>query len=141
MIRILAAIVLALIFAAGASAQQEEFERYALTPATLEKMNAAGKELKKIGKDKKDSSKSDMGVDDYAKLLDSTPAAKAILAKHGLTSRNFALGTFAVAHAGLFLMMEPSMDKKGRAELLSTYTPETRANIELLRKHGQLLKE
>jgi hypothetical protein len=125
----------------AAPALADEFTRYVLTVPTVQKVQAAGKEIeKKVGRKYKDSKGTDdMDAEKFAKLVDSIPEAKPILVRHGLSSREFALATFAMVDAGLYLMLEPSADKKEAAKLLATYPAETRGNIELLRKHPELM--
>ena len=68
--------------------------------------------------------------------FDLTPALLAVLTKHGIGSREFALSTFALVHAGMFVGMESMMDKKQAAEMMGKFTKEQKANIALLRKLG-----
>jgi hypothetical protein len=138
--RLIATLLLSLSLAAPALAQAD-FERHALSVDMVQKYNAASLELKKSIKSKDDGGDKDgMTVDQFAKELDAVPGVKPILAKHGMSARNFALTMFAVSQASVHLAMEPSADKKTAAQVLASYTPETRANIELLRKNPQLLK-
>ena len=139
--RFAAALLLALGLAGGAQAESP-YTRHALTVAGVEKFQAATRELEKSikKKDDQDGDKDGMTVDELVKELDATPGVKPILARHGLTSRDYALTTLAVFEAGFHLMMEPAMDRKKGAELLKSYPAETRANIELLRKNPKLLK-
>lgn len=144
--RCLFALVLSCVLAAPSFAA-EEFQKYAFSQATLEKYMAAGKEMQKLPKppDAKakddDEEKDDPSVDEIARDLDKTPGVKPILAKYGFSSRDYALATLALFNAGFYLVMEPSMDKKGRGELYGSYPKEMRANIELLRKNPQFMKE
>lgn len=142
MTRFLAAFIFAFCFAAQTHAQSD-YQRYALTVPMLEKYNAASLELKKTIKAKDDDdedARDGKTVEQFAKELDATPGVKPILARHGFTSRSFAQATIALFEAGFHVAMEPSMDKKKAAGLFASYPPETRANIELLRKNPQLLK-
>ena len=99
--------------------------------------NAATRELGKLPamKDDDDDAK-DASAADIQRKIDGIPAAKPILARHGFTSQTYALTLLAYFQAAFHLGMEPSMDKKGAAELLAGYSKETRANIEMLRKNG-----
>ncbi|WP_427915451.1 hypothetical protein ACPWT1_11270 [Ramlibacter sp. MMS24-I3-19] len=133
MIRLVTAFVLALGLAAPALAQQPTYTSYALTVLTLQKMQAAAKEIeKKVGKkydnDKTDNDKTDndLSVASIEKMLNSVPEAKPILAKHGLSSKEYALATMAGVEAGMHLMFEPAMDKKGASQLMASY-PRKRA--------------
>jgi hypothetical protein len=142
MTRAIAALLLAFGIACHAHAA-EEYQRYALTVPMLEKHRAATKEFEKTvkKKDDDDGDKDGLTVDQLAKQIDATPGARPILAKHGFSSRDYALVSVAFFQAGFYLMMEPSMDKKKGAQLLASYPAETRANIELLRKNPQLMKQ
>ena len=142
MIRLLASVLLALGAAAPAFAY-EDFERHTLTVPLLEKFQAASLEAEKLSKNKDDDKggDGDMTTVEMVKLLDATPGVKPLLAKHGLTTRSYALTTLALIQAGFWVAMEPSMDKKKAAAQLAAYTPETRANIELLRKNPKLMQK
>ena len=142
MFRFLVAVLFALAVAMPALA--EDFTRYALTVPMVQKVQSAGKEIEsKVGKKyKKGKSGEDMDAAKFARFVDSIPEARPILAQHGLSSKDFAFASFAMMEAGLYVMMasDPSADKKQAAALLASYPPETRANIELLRKNPQLMK-
>lgn len=141
--RILALALLALSLAAPAAAQSD-FQRHALTVSMIEKHGAATKDLQKVVKRKKeddDGDRTEQTVDELVKELDATLGVKPVLARHGLSTREYALTTLALFQAGFYLAMEPSMDKKKGAQLLASYPAETRANIELLRKNPQLFRK
>jgi len=132
-----AAFVVLLLCASHVKAAGPE-ERFLLTPALLAKMKAAGPELKKLEKDddeeQDDGKSNNMSAEEFTRVLDKEPRAKAILARHGLSTREFALTSYAMLHAGMFVGLEPSMNKKQAAEMLATFTKEQRANVALLRK-------
>lgn len=139
MTRLFATAFVALLLCAshvGAAGPVGPEERFLLTPTMLAKMKAAAPELKKLDKneEEEDDGKNEPSVDDYVRILEKEPRAKVILAKHGMSTRQFALITFAMAHAGMFVGLEPHMNKKQAAEMLATFTNEQRANIALLRK-------
>jgi hypothetical protein len=138
LINALLAALLALSLCGNAAQAAEPEEHFLLTPALLQKMKAVGAEMKKYENEETDMSeaKDNLSVDEYAKAIDKEPRAKALLAKHGIRSRDFALGTFALVHAGLFVSMESMMNKKQMAEQMAGFTKEQRANVELLRKLG-----
>src|SRR3990167_5366137 len=138
MIRIFLSVLLGLSVATGCLAQADP-QRHALTVPLLEKFNAANKELEKSVKKSDDDEKDDQTVEELVKSLDATPGVKPVLARHGLTTRTYALTALAIFHAGVYLMMEPSMDRKKGAALLASYPKETQANIDLLRKNPKLL--
>ena len=137
--RLFAAAFVALLFSAARAEAASPEEHFLLSPAVLQKVKAAGPELKKLEKDddeddNKDGKSKNLSADDFARVLDKEPRAKAILAKHGLSTREFALTSYAMLHAGMFVGLEPSMNKKQAAEMLASFTKEQRANIALLRK-------
>lgn len=137
MTRLFTAAFVALLLCASHVKAADPEERFLLTPALLAKMKAAGPELKKLEKDdeeKDDGKSNNMSAEEFTRVLDKEPRAKAILAKHGLSTREFALSTYAMLHAGMFVGLEPSMNKKQAAEMLATFTKEQRANVALLRK-------
>lgn len=136
--RLFAAAFVALLLCASHARAADPEEKFLLTPALLAKMKAAGPELKKLEKDedeeKDDGKSNNMSAEEFTRVLDKEPRAKAILAKHGLSTREFALTSYAMLHAGMFVGLEPTMNKKQAAEMLTKFTKEQRANIELLRK-------
>lgn len=138
MTRLFAAAFVALLLCASHVKAADPEEKFLLTPALLAKMKAAGPELKKLEKDedeeKDDGKSNNMSAEEFTRVLDKEPRAKAILAKHGLSTREFALTSYAMLHAGMFVGLEPTMNKKQAAEMLTKFTKEQRANIELLRK-------
>ena len=139
--RVFAAAFIALLLCAthGANAAEPE-ERFQLTPALLAKLKAATPDIKKLEKaddeedERKDGKGRNLSATDFMKVLDKEPRAKAVLAKHGISTREFAMSTYAMMHAGMFVALEPSMNKKQAAEMLSGFTREQQANVVLLRK-------
>ncbi len=132
-----AAFVALLLCSTQASAADPE-ERFLLTPALLAKLKAAAPDIKKLEKDddeeRNDGKANNLSVEEFARVLDKEPRAKAVLAKHGLSTREFALMSYAMMHAGMFVGLEPSMNKKQAADMLASFTKEQRANVALLRK-------
>jgi len=126
----------------------DEVDQFRLTPALLDKLealNAEGDRLKKAreddpdeeGMDEDEDDEDDMDIADtdaFVKRLESDPEAMALLSKHGVKAREFALAAQALIHAGAFLAFEGAMDKQGAERLLAGYTPAQRANIELMRQ-------
>lgn len=106
---------------------------YLLTHTVIEKFKSFEKDTRKDERDD-DGALNPRDADDLIRKLDKDPAAKAALARHGLTTREFALATFALLHAGFHVAMEGAMDKKKAADTMAGYTQEQRANIELVRK-------
>lgn len=140
--RVFAAAFVAILLGAshaGANAAEPE-ERFLLTPALLAKLKAATPDIKKLEKtdDEEDESKEgksrNLSATDFIKVLDKEPRARAVLARHGLSTREFAMSTYAMMHAGMYVALEPGMNKKQAAEMLSGFTREQQANVALLRK-------
>lgn len=133
------ALLLSLTIAAVAQAAPDE-DRYQLTLATLQKIKAVNADLAKAKFKKMDDDDDDnLSAAEFARKLDADPKVKATLAKHGMTSMDFALSAHAIATAGIYLMFEQSMDKKKAASLYASYPKERQANIELLRKNMHYL--
>jgi hypothetical protein len=129
------------LFMAGTASAAADPSRHALSVPMLEKLKAATKDLEKSVPQKDDDENKDFEtVEELAKALDARPGVKPVLARHGFTSQSYALAVMALFQAGMYLGMEPSMDKKKAAALLASYPKETQANIELLRKNPKLLK-
>jgi hypothetical protein len=140
LINALLAAFLALSLCAGSAQAAEPEERFMLTPALLQKMKAATAEMKKMKKpgddDDEDDAKDDLSSDEFARELAKDPRSKAALAKHGVSPRDFALGTYALLHAGLYVAMTPNANARSDAKAMADFTSEQKANIALLRKLG-----
>lgn len=136
MTRLFAAAFVALLLCATHASAADPEERFLLTPSLLTKLKAAAPELKKLDKKERDDEdeKDNPTAEEYARMLDKEPRARAILARHGMSTREFALTTYAMMHAGMFVGLEASMNKKQAAEMQAGFTKEQRANIALLRK-------
>lgn len=132
---ILAAAALAVAVSTPAMAvSDKDADTFLLTPALFEKMKKAEPDLKALDiKDESDDEDSDSTVNNIIKSIDKHPQAKAVLAKHGLSSKEVALASVAMVHAGMFVALEGQMDKKGAADLMKSYTREQRANIAFMR--------
>ncbi|HEY1044260.1 MAG TPA: hypothetical protein VGE60_10390 [Telluria sp.] len=133
----LAAAVLAVAVSAPALAvSDKDAETFLLTPALFEKMKKAEPELKALNIEddsEEEDEDSESTVNDIIKSIEKHPRAKAVLAKHGLSSKEMALASVAMLHAGMYVMLEGQMDKKGAAQLMASYTREQKANIALMR--------
>jgi hypothetical protein len=90
----------------------------------------------KSGKSDRDDS-----VEGIARKVDADPKLKALLARHGISSTDYALSVHAMLHAGMYLMFESSMPKPKATELYSGYTKAQQANIELLRNSAAMKSE
>lgn len=126
--------LLALFLAANAQAA-EDASRFLLTPVLLQKLKSAENDLKRLKKAEEEDADSDdeQTIESLMKRIERDPATRAALAKHGLSSRDFALTAHAVLHAGMYVAMEQAMDKKKGAALFASYTKEQQANIAFMR--------
>lgn len=131
------ALALALLGTAAHAAPPDP-AHYTLTPQTLQKLKSAEADMEKLVHEGDDEDLSSLSVEQAARKIDSNPARKAALAKHGLTGMDLALSAHAMLHAGTYLMFEKEMDKAKAAELYRSYTAEQKANIELVRKTAQM---
>jgi hypothetical protein len=114
--------------------------------------NAKGSDDDDIGADQEDDpededddrtdgkSDKDDSVEGMVRKIEADPRLKALLARHGISSLDYAMSMHAMLHAGMYLMFESSMPKPKAAELFSGYTKAQQANIDLLRKSAILKK-
>ncbi|GAB2465770.1 hypothetical protein GCM10027082_16790 [Comamonas humi] len=105
--------------------------RFRLSPALLDRMDAVAAELKRSGpapQDEDDDSDAE-SVEDIARKLDTQPKVRAALARQKLSSREYATAVLAALHAGMYLAVEKGTGPKAMA----SFTPEQRANIEVMR--------
>lgn len=136
MFRFLASAAMALLLSLTSvwAAGPADPAHFRLTPALLDRMEAVTAEANKqpgAKKEEDDDNEADAeSVEDIARKLDANPRTRALLARHGLTSIEFATGTLAAMHAGMALAMEKA---PGAAKQAQGFTPAQRANIELLR--------
>ena len=129
----LAALGLCVASASALAAGPPPPERFRLTPQLLERMEAlqaASPEAARPGDDEPDA----QSVQELARQLDADPRIRALLARHRVSSIEYATAVYAALHAGMFLAMESLTDKASRTSALASFTPEQRANIELLRR-------
>lgn len=107
--------------------------RLRLTPTLMDRMEAAAADLRKLPRNEKkddaDDTEDAESVEDIARKLDALPQVRATLARHGLTSREYAAATLAALHAGMVLAVEKAPGAKPAQGL----TPEQRANVEVMR--------
>jgi len=97
----------------------------------MEALQAASPEAARPGDDDEPDAQS---VQELARQLDADPRIRALLARHRVSSIEYATAVYAALHAGMFLAMESLADKASRTSALASFTPEQRANIELLRR-------
>lgn len=108
--------------------------RLRLTPALMDRMEAAAADLRKLPRQAHKDGQDEEGEDaesaeDIARKLDALPQVRATLARHGLTSREYAAATLAALHAGMALAVEKAPGAQGAQGM----TPEQRANVEVMR--------
>ncbi|MGB9992216.1 hypothetical protein [Pseudoduganella rhizocola] len=130
------ALLLAACVAATPAHAADDASNFLLTPALMNKMKAIDAEVKKQKGGKEDDDEDAVNpetVADLAREFEKDKVAKAVLAKHGVSSREMASATFALMHAGMYVMFEQSMDKKKAAQLLAGYTKAQQANVALVR--------
>lgn len=115
--------------------------QFRLTTALLDRFDAIQAEGGKMDDADEDEDDEDEGddfddtdIDALIKRVEADPEVRQMLARHGVTPREYALAVHAVLHAGTFLAFEAAMDKQGAERLLNSYTTAQRANIELLRQ-------
>lgn len=114
----------------------EAASHFQLTPAFLQKMKNAEKDMKSVGKDEDrddDDGDNDSSIDGIIRKIEKNPKARAMLAKHNIAPREMALATYAMLHAGMWVATESVMDKKKAATSYAALTKEQKANIELMR--------
>lgn len=118
-------------------------EHVVLTPAMVQKVKAATRELGNLdqsdAEDKEDDKHRKNGmlpVEYFIRSIEARPGVKAKLAKQGLAAKEFGLSYYALVHGAMYLAMEPALDKKGAADTLARFTKEQQANIAMLRKLG-----
>lgn len=137
----------------AAGAARLDPDHYLLSKEVMKKMKAIEVELEKSGHQsdsgdddddddsagKRASKGRDKGKDDnptpeeLVREIEQDKVAMAALNRHGLTSRDYALTSFAMLHAGFYVMFEESMDRKGAADMLARFTREQRANVAFVR--------
>lgn len=138
---ILAAAALAVAVSGPALAvSDKDADTFLLTPALFEKMKKAEPELKALNIKDESEEDGESTVNDIIRSIDKHPKAKAVLARHGLSSKEVALASVAMIHAGMYVALESQMDKKGAAELMASYTREQKANIAFMRNIAKTTK-
>lgn len=129
-----------LLSAPAQAAPVDEVANFVVTPALLKKLENAEKESKLLKRDDDDedddSDSGEQTVEGAIKRLERDPRARALLAKHGIGSREMVLASFAMLHAGFYVMMEKSMDKQKAAQAYKGYTKAQKANIALMRTYA-----
>lgn len=115
---------------------QADASHYVLTDATLDRLKAAQAEIAQSGATLNDDLSGTDSVDEMARKIGANESVKAALAKQGLTPTDCALSVMAALHASLYLAAELRGDTTLAAGMMAGYTPEQRANIDLLKKRA-----
>jgi hypothetical protein len=129
-----AALVCLLLLSAPARAAQDA-SHFQLTPALMDKLKSAEADMKALQKpdDQEPEVDPDQSIDAAIRKIDQDGPTAAVLARHGLSSRELVLSAHALLHAGTFVAMEKTIEQQKSAELYKGYTKEQQANIELIR--------
>lgn len=135
-------ILLAAVLALGAHSllhAAPDPARFQLTPALLQKFKAAEADYKKKNPNKDDDEDlgDDLSLEAIAQSVERDPAMKAALSRQGLSGMDYALTAHAMLHAAAHLMAE-GVDKQKAAATYASYTPQQKANIDLLRKTAKV---
>jgi hypothetical protein len=138
-----AATVLALLLSAAPAWAGTPDEHVVLTAAMVQKVKNAARDIGKLEQteaeekeDDKHRKNGELPVEQFIRSIEAKPGVKAKLSKHGLTTKEFGMTYYALAHGAMYLGVEPALDKKGAAEMMAKFTREQQANIALLRKMG-----
>ena len=132
---LLAAMVACAALLCGPARAAEDPSHFQLTQTLVDKLKAAETDMKMLQKPDEPAqpADADTSIDAAIRKIDQDAPTTAVLAKHGLTSRDLVLSAHALLHAGTFVSLEPTMDKKASTALYQGYTSEQRANIDLVR--------
>ena len=131
-----AVLVLSLLSAPAMAA--EDASRFQLSSAIMQKLMSAEAAMKLLRKPDDEKIEEgaidkDQSIEAAIRRIDADPQTSAVLAKHGLSSRDLVLSTRALYHAGMYLSTEGAMDRQKSAQLFNSYTSEQKANIDLIR--------
>ncbi|MES2322930.1 MAG: hypothetical protein V4633_11770 [Pseudomonadota bacterium] len=128
-------VLLALSLLAAPALAADDASHFQLSPTILQKLMSAEAEMKLLQKPDEGlaAPDEDKSIAAAIRRIDADPKTTAVLAKHGLTSRDLVLSTHALYHAGMFVSTESTLDEKKRAALYQSYTSEQQANIDMIR--------
>jgi len=128
-------VLLAFSLLSASAMAADDASRFQLSPAIMQKLMNAEAEMKLLQKpdDGLATPDEDKSIAAAIRRIDADPKTTAVLAKHGLTSRDLVLSTHALYHAGMFVSTESTLDEKKRAALYQSYTSEQQANIDMIR--------
>jgi hypothetical protein len=141
--KILAILSLSLCAAAHAGTADDHF---LLTPALVQKTKAAYAALEKANlpeqseaeekEDDKYRKNGELPVERFILSVEKRPGAKSIVARHGLSPKEFGLATYALIDASMYLVHEKMAGKAEAAKMQAKLTREQQENIALVRKLG-----
>ena len=142
---VFAAFLFSLLAGAPAVAAEDP-SHYLLSPALIDKLKAAEADMKAqhLPEQAEAESAPDAGgnrIDAAIGGIDRDPKMLAVLAKHGLTSRDLVLSAHALLHAGMYVASEKTRNKKKTADPYSGYTTEQKANIAVVRAFAAARKQ
>lgn len=124
------------MFAAVPAQAAEDPSRFLVSPALMQKLQAAEADMKlaqQIVVEEPPAEEGEPSIEAAIAKIDKDAKLQAVLAKHGLSSRELVLSGHALLHAGMFVATEDKMNKKKSRALYKGYTTEQRANIDLVR--------
>ncbi len=137
--------ILALALCAGAHAGTPD-DHFLLSPALIQKVKAANAALEKADlpeqseEEEKEEDKfrknGELPVERFILSVEKRPVAKSIVAKQGLSPKEFGLASYALVDASLYLTHEAMAGKAEAAKMQARLTREQQANIALVRKLG-----
>lgn len=137
--------ILALTLCAGAHAGTPD-DHFLLSPALIQKVKAANAALEKAElpeqteeeekEDDKYRKNGELPVERFILSVEKRPVAKNIVAKQGLSPKEFGLASYALVDASLYLTHEAMAGKAEAAKMQARLTREQQANIALVRKLG-----
>lgn len=121
-------------------------DHYLIDAAMVKKMTAAVKAMENASlpedtpeqekEDDKYRVKGELPVERYILSIERRADARALVAKHGFTPKEFGLATYAMTDAALFLAFEKMANKADVAKEYAKLTSEQKANVAVLRKLG-----
>lgn len=121
-------------------------DHFLLNAALVQNAKAAHAALEQAGlrepseqeeqEDDKYRKNGELPVERFILSIEKRPGAKNILARHGLSPKEFGLATYALIDASLYLAIEKMSGPVGAAKTLVRMTREQQANVVLLRKLG-----
>ena len=130
------------LLAAAPARAAEDPAHYLLSPALIDKLKAAESDMKAqhLPDEAVAAPAPDAGgnrIDAAIAGIDRDAKTLAVLARHGLTSRDLVLSAHALLHAGMYVASEKTRNKTGNktrtADPYTSYTTEQKANIAVVR--------